>query len=98
MVTHSPPAVSKSGLASRRSLAAPQPGACSSTFSAHSGIAPDTPVDCTCRHFCTFFLAHQTKWCTTSGLFILPVMKGYGGVCIYLHSIGMQGAGSLSYV
>lgn len=84
MVAHSPPVVSKSGLALGKSLAAPQPGACSFTFSVHSGIAPDTPVDFTCRHFYShffFFSAHETKWCTTSGLFILPMMKGYGCFC-----------------
>lgn len=51
MVTHSPPVVARSGLALKKSLAAPQPGACSFTFSTPSGIAPDTPVDDTCRHF-----------------------------------------------
>lgn len=99
MVTGRPPVVSKSGLVLRRSLAAPQPEACSFTFSAHSGIAPDMSVDYTCRQFYTRFIAHETKRRTTSSLFILPVMKGYGCVWTYtLHSIGMQEAGSPSYV
>lgn len=81
MVTYSPPVVSKSGAAVER-----EPGACSFTFSAHSGTAPDTPVDYARRQFSS----RETKCCTTSSLFILPVMKGFG----LRFSIGMREAGS----